>query len=445
MTTEPDRWSRAYLALRPRPLAVQLVLLVVAEIALYASYDVHDARFHWATHFLVAVAVASLVLLLRLLVTGVPGPRLLLPTVLGFHLFAMAPDLLFRGGVPHHRWMDVFLGHVASHSLPGGDGSWLVIALLCLGLWIAGLTAWLRARHAEAAAGMPPGVGLTGAAVLRPQADPRRTTLVHDQTGSADDGPTVVLVHGLGASSAFWRPVAAALAGRARTLVPDLLGFGGSLRLGTHFHLDDQAAAVVRLVERHGDGPVVLVAHSYGAAVAVAVGRARPDLVRRLVLVNPAAFADVDRARERIGGRSWMAGKAMSGSPVADVACGTMCLLRRPLTALAPRVAAHVSPDVPTDVARDAVRYVWPAYRDALTSLLEDNPLPAWLAAPPLPTTVVVAEDDQTVLASDLQDLLGARIDVVRLPGTHGLPLERPADVARAVLRDGTTSASARR
>ena len=48
-------------------------------------------------------------------------------------------------------------------------------------------------------------------------------------------------------------------------------------------------------------------------------------------------------------------------------------------------------------VARDAVRYVWPASRDALTSLLEDSPLPAWLADPPLPTTVVIAGNDQTV------------------------------------------------
>ena len=442
MNAAPDRWSRAYRPLRPRSLAVQLVVLVVAEVALYASYDVHDARFHWATHFLVALAFASLVLLVRLLVTGAPGPRLLLPTVLGFHLFAMAPDLLFRAGVPHYRWMDVFLGHVAVHYLPGGDGSWLAIALTSLGLFVGALTAWLLARHAEAAAGMPPGIGLTGMAVLRPQADPRRATLVHDEHGASGEVPTVVLLHGLGASSAFWRPVAAELSAGVRTVIPDLLGFGTSSRLGTHFHLDDQAAAVVRLVERHGGGQVVLAAHSYGAAVAVTVAIDRPDLVRRLVLVAPAAFADAAQARERIGGRSWIARKTMSGSPVAGVACGTMCLLRRPLTSLAPRVAGRVSPDIPSDVARDAVRYVWPAYRDALTSLLEDNPLPAWLANPVLSTTVVLAEDDQTVPAAGLAALLGPAVQTIRLPGTHGLPMERPVEVAQAILHAGNMRVS---
>jgi hypothetical protein len=51
-----------------------------------------------------------------------------------------------------------------------------------------------------------------------------------------------------------------------------------------------------------------------------------------------------------------------------------MCLLRRPLTTLAPHLASRISPDIPPAVARDAVRYVWPAYRDALTSLLAETP-----------------------------------------------------------------------
>ena len=185
MSADPDGWARAYRPLRPLSLAVQLVVLVVAEVALYVSYSAHDAQFHWATHFLVGLVFASLVLLFRLLVTGAPGPWLLLPMVLVFHLYAMLPDLLFRGGVPHYRWMDVFLGHVAAHYLPGGDGGWLLIALTCLGLYIGVLTAWIRARRAEAALGLPPGVGLTGMAVLRPQVDPRRAQLAHEQDAGA--------------------------------------------------------------------------------------------------------------------------------------------------------------------------------------------------------------------------------------------------------------------
>ncbi|MBC7373683.1 MAG: alpha/beta fold hydrolase [Frankiales bacterium] len=432
MSLAPEAWSRAYLPLRPRSLAIQLVVLVLAECALFASYDVHDARFHWATHFLVALGFTSLLLLARLLVTGAPGPRPLLMLLLGLHLYAMAPDLLFFAGVVHAQWMNVFLGHVASHYLPGGDGTWLVLALLCTGAYVAALTLWLRARGAEAAAGLPPGVGLTGLAVLRPQRDPRVVPLAVSTAGG-QDGQSLVLLHGLGASSSFWAPVAVELAGRgARTLAPDLLGFGASLRLGTHFHLDDQAAAVIRLIE--GGGPVVLVAHSYGAAVAVEVARARPDLVARLVLVSPAAFADAAQARDHIGGRSWLARQTMRGAPVAGLVCGTMCLLRRPLTGIAPTVARRTTPVASAAVARAATTHLWPAYRDAVTSLLDSDGLVSWLARPGLPTTVLVAADDPTVLAADLTPLLGPGVRVMTVAGTHLLPLEDPVVVAAAVL-----------
>lgn len=436
MSDRPDAWYRAYRPLRPRSLAVQLAVLVVAEAVLFRSYGVHDARFHWATHFLVGLSFAALWCLVRLLLTGAPGPRWLLMTVLGFHLYAMAPDLLFRGGVPHYRWMDVFLGHVAAHYVPGGDLTWYAIAVLCTGAWVAALTAWLRARRAEALAGMAPGVGVTGAGVLRPQADPRTTPLAHRHPASSvttDDQPpdtAVVLVHGLGASSAFWAPMASEFARRGvPVLSPDLLGFGASRGIGTHFHLDDQAAALNDLVRAHHDRPVVLVGHSYGAAVAVAAARDSPELYDRLVLVAPAAFSDPAVARERLGGRSWLARRTMDGSPVADMVCGLMCLLRRPLTALAPRAATQVS----DDIARDGVAHVWPAYRDALDGLLDDNPLPGWLADPPLPTTVVLGDQDMTVTADDVMPLLAGSAPV-RLDGTHLLPLEQPEAVAGAVL-----------
>ena len=171
--------AQAYRPLHPVSLAAQLVVLVVAEVALFASYDVHDARFHWATHFLVALSFTAVLLLARLLLTGAPGPRFLLLTVLAFHLFAMAPDLLFRGGLPHALWMNVFLGHIAVHYLPGGDRTWLAIALTFSGSYVAVLTAWLRARDTEAVRGLASGVGLTGLAGLRPQRDPNRAMPVN--------------------------------------------------------------------------------------------------------------------------------------------------------------------------------------------------------------------------------------------------------------------------
>lgn len=144
MSTRRASWATTYRALHPRSLAIQLTILVIAEVLVFQTYSVHDARFHWATHFLVALIAAAVVSLVVLEVRGAPGPRFLLLLVLALHLFAMAPDLVFRAGAPHAPWMDVFLGHITAHYLPGGDTAWLAIAILAVGVYVLTLSRWLK-------------------------------------------------------------------------------------------------------------------------------------------------------------------------------------------------------------------------------------------------------------------------------------------------------------
>ena len=240
MSTRAGQWPRAYRPLRPASLLAQLVFVVAAELVLYASYASHDARFHWATHFLVALLVTALWQSLHLLVAARPA-RGQLATVVIFHIWAMWPDLLFRVGVPHYHWMDwLSLGHVSSHYLPGGDTSWLVLALLGAGGYAVLLARWVSARSTEAAAGLSPALGVGGAGVLRPQADPRTEPLAHEYLGPAEptDLAPVLLLHGLGATSATWVAAGRVLAAAGhRVVIPDLLGFGSSLRIGTRFRL----------------------------------------------------------------------------------------------------------------------------------------------------------------------------------------------------------------
>ncbi|CCG02870.1 putative Esterase [Blastococcus saxobsidens DD2] len=417
------QWPRAYRPLRLQTLLVQAVVLVGAEVALYTSYSAHDAHFHWATHFLVALLATALWQSLHLLVAARPARGQLI-TVLLFHLWAMWPDLIFRLGVPHFRWMDVLaLGHVSAHYMPGGDTTWLVLALTAVGGYAVLLQRWLAARHAEATAGLPPALGIGGAGIIRPQIDPRTRSLAHEHFGTSASDP-LVLLHGLGATAATWRPAARLLAQAGhKVLLPDLLGFGSSMRLGTRFGLADQADAVLRLLQHHGLDRVHLVGHSWGCLVAAAVAERGPEQVSRLTLVEPAVFADPDTARARFARRSWLARATVDDSGLGGLVCGTMCLLRPAFARLAPRL----EPDVPEEVAREGVQHSYPAYRDALRSIWEDNPLPALLRSPRHPVHVIVAEQDEAVLPGDVLDLeLAAGIETTRVEGTHALPFDRP-------------------
>ncbi|MCU1693344.1 MAG: alpha/beta hydrolase fold [Frankiales bacterium] len=107
------------------------------------------------------------------------------------------------------------------------------------------------------------------------------------EEGAGTDGVPVLLLHGVPETSTMWRDVAPALAaspGR-RVLAPDLPGLGGSAYSGPY-----DVPAVVRqlaaLVDAEAGGAVDVVGHDWGGSLALGLAGARPDLVRRLGVVN---------------------------------------------------------------------------------------------------------------------------------------------------------------
>ncbi|HEV2767407.1 MAG TPA: hypothetical protein VGV63_06860 [Acidimicrobiales bacterium] len=117
-------------------LCLWCVLAVAVEVALFSSYRGHDAKFHWFTHFFVGASMALLAMAGVALRTRRPVPVPLVWPLAG-HLFAMLPDVLFNVGIAHQRWMDLFLGHISSHFVPGRNLTWYVVFLACLAAYLA--------------------------------------------------------------------------------------------------------------------------------------------------------------------------------------------------------------------------------------------------------------------------------------------------------------------
>lgn len=100
-------------------------------------------------------------------------------------------------------------------------------------------------------------------------------------------GEPLLLVHGTGAYSAIWGETPGMLAGSHRVIVYDRRGFGasqGKLARKPHQHSEDAAA----LLEHLGAAPAVVVGWSGGGAIALDLAASRPDLVKSLVLIEPA-------------------------------------------------------------------------------------------------------------------------------------------------------------
>lgn len=107
----------------------------------------------------------------------------------------------------------------------------------------------------------------------------------------ADHGGTgrpILLIHGLGGSHVNWSAVGEPLTEYGSVRAIDLIGFGYTPPEGRSSAVDTQRDLVIDYLQRHADGPAVLIGNSMGGLVSLRVAAAAPDLVERLVLVDPA-------------------------------------------------------------------------------------------------------------------------------------------------------------
>jgi esterase len=112
--------------------------------------------------------------------------------------------------------------------------------------------------------------------------------LAYDEFGDA--GLPVLVLHGLLGSARNWTGVAKTLAETHRVFALDLRNHGRSPWAET-MSFDEMAGDVAAFIDRHGLSPAAVIGHSLGGKVAMRVALIRPDLVRRLVVVDVAPVA----------------------------------------------------------------------------------------------------------------------------------------------------------
>lgn len=120
--------------------------------------------------------------------------------------------------------------------------------------------------------------------------------LSYEVSGS-NDGPTIVLLHATLLDRASLRPLQERLGDPARVIQPDARGHGASSALaGRTFSVSDMATDLYAVLEAEKltDDPIVVVGHGQGAIAGLEFARIRPDLVRRLVMIEPDALSLLD-------------------------------------------------------------------------------------------------------------------------------------------------------
>jgi pimeloyl-ACP methyl ester carboxylesterase len=120
---------------------------------------------------------------------------------------------------------------------------------------------------------------------------------MHVVEDGARGAPAVLLIHGTGASTAWWDPVVPALAGSRRVIRVDLLGHGKSSSPAGGYDIPTQARRVGAALDMLGAERVTVIGHSTGGAVATALAEQRPDRVAALALIDigPSLDAIIDQ------------------------------------------------------------------------------------------------------------------------------------------------------
>ena len=136
-----------------------------------------------------------------------------------------------------------------------------------------------------------------------------RTDLnVRHEGRRANEAPTLFLLHGLTDSREGWGPAVAHWGQSYSIVAVDQRGHGESPRF-----TDEQLAGhpgdllvddAIGLLEQLGEAPVV-VGHSLGGAVALVAAVRRPDLVRGVVLEDPAPLGPGEQLRDAARGREY--------------------------------------------------------------------------------------------------------------------------------------------
>jgi len=111
---------------------------------------------------------------------------------------------------------------------------------------------------------------------------------LHVAEGGNPDGPVVLFLHGITSCADTWAWALPDLISTHRVLRLDFRGHGDSARAPGTYAFNNCVTDAIAVCEQVIGGPSVLVGHSLGGGTAAAIAQRRPDLVKAVLLEDPA-------------------------------------------------------------------------------------------------------------------------------------------------------------
>ncbi len=240
----------------------------------------------------------------------------------------------------------------------------------------------------------------------------------------APGAPRIALLHSLALDHRFWNGVAAAIDGRAELLALDCRGHGASGRDAGPVPVSRMANDLAAAMDHAGWDRALVCGCSMGGTIALAFAAAHPARCTALVPIDTTAWYGPDAPR------AWddRAAKAEAGGMAALLPFQHARWLSPAFRAAHPEVEAAADA---VFLANDVASYA------AACRMLGTTDLREAITAIRVPTLVMVGTDDGATPPAMAEEI------VRRIPGAtlhplegarHLTPLERPAEIAEALL-----------
>jgi pimeloyl-ACP methyl ester carboxylesterase len=245
------------------------------------------------------------------------------------------------------------------------------------------------------------------------------------------DGAPIVLIHCFTCAIDWWDRMSPALERRHRVIAVDLLGHGGSEKPETGYAISNQADLVAQALDRLEVRDAMVVGHSLGGTVSVALAQQSPQLVDRVVIVDTAPSHEE-------GDLGFIANLAFA--PVT----GEFLWRIKPDFAIKQGLEVAFAPgfDVPDAFVEDLDRMTFSSYDDspaASEDYGDEKPLDQRMKETHKPLLVIMGAEEQIIddpaarLAEYRDTVPGAQTKLI--PGVgHSPNVEVPALTAKLVL-----------
>jgi len=243
------------------------------------------------------------------------------------------------------------------------------------------------------------------------------------------EAPAALLLHGIGNYARYWDFFADAIAGRLRLIATDARGHGESGKPTNGYSPQDFVVDAIRVLDALAINRALIVGHSMGGTHAIRIAATHPERVERLVVVDagPEPMPEGSERARRL---------SLERPESFEYADEALAYLRRTSPGYSEEVYANRMRWL---FREDAGDVVWRSSRGALASIMSSASRgDLWEALGKIQCPVLVVRGTRSnVLSADVAQRMITTLAhgrLIELAAGHNVALERPTELAQAVL-----------